>query len=436
MKRKYKIKLNKKRFKKTLAVLIVLIIVSFLVKPAVKWIVKSDLFDKTEITYTLRNGISLPDVKAGETIVSFFKTYYTALSELETKDLTAYFAMDQSEGYESALINQAALDYLLAYRVAGETDLTFKKCTFGITYKDAETDDNGNLTILLLLDEAIDFTMLEDITSYMCGAEHQFILKKTDDGYKITSHTVEESSYMTIDEAYKYAKEADKIYTNEQIKALIDDKLSKAVSSAQQYLSAYKNAKMDFNTNPLNYSIKKEASHDFDREDAVLYANKWVGQDQVVRNEDQWFVYDSYGGNCCNYVSQCLYAGGIPMDISGSQLWKWYGDTPDNTTSSKGRSRAWTGVGDFYDYCKNNEGFGLAAEVGVNLYSGSAGDAIVMTSGEEWSHVVIITQVIKDQDGKVVDYLINSNTSDRNNYPLSAYGTNRLELIRIIGWND
>ena len=61
------------------------------------------------------------------------------------------------------------------------------------------------------------------------------------------------------------------------------------------------------------------AAHAYDREAAAAYAREWAGE----RNP-QWGVYDGAGGNCMNYVSQCLYASGIPMDQSGDAQWYWY----------------------------------------------------------------------------------------------------------------
>ena len=54
-----------------------------------------------------------------------------------------------------------------------------------------------------------------------------------------------------------------------------------------------------------------------------------------------------------------------------------------------------------------------------------------------WAHhSVIVTKVIYDDNGNVIDLLINSNTTDRVDYPMSAYGYTDIRLIRIIGYND
>ena len=49
---------------------------------------------------------------------------------------------------------------------------------------------------------------------------------------------------------------------------------------------------------------------------------------------------------------------------------------------------------------------------------------------------MIVTKVIYDDDSNVVDLLINSNTTDRVDYPMSAYGYTDMRLIKIIGYND
>lgn len=429
--KKYKIKINKKKFRKRIGILFIIII-------GITIFAGINIFkqNKLEISSVIRNGVTMNDPKATEAIKNYFNTYYGALAKLETKDLSQYFYTEDQTAYENALINQAALDYLLAYRKASINDLTFKKCTFGLTYMDIETDKNGNLNISLDLDEAVSFRFLDDITSYMCGATHEFVLKKSSNGYKIIAHSVDDTVYQLIEGSFDKAKTADRSYTNEQLKTLMEETKNNLINTASASMTSYEKNRQAFNANPSAYAFINDTDNPYNRDKAAAYSMKWVNETKVVRNSDEWAVYDDIGGNCCNYVSQCLYAGGIPMDTIGDQVWKWYSDTPDKTASETGRSPAWTGVGDFYEYCKKNKKFGLSADVGGNIYAGDVGDVVIMTSGEVWSHVVIITQVVKDKDGNVTDYLINSNTSDRKNYPLSAYGNTVMEIIRIKGWNN
>jgi len=126
------------------------------------------------------------------------------------------------------------------------------------------------------------------------------------------------------------------------------------------------------------------------------------------------------------------------MDCDGDvdTQWKWYGETVDLDETESGRSPAWTGVEEFYTYASENTGYGLEAVVDDNVFSGSVGDILQYGQDDEWLHSVIITKVIKDSNGNMLDYLINSNTTDRINYPASAYGYSDLRLIKIEGWNE
>ena len=61
---------------------------------------------------------------------------------------------------------------------------------------------------------------------------------------------------------------------------------------------------------------------EYDRVAAVEYARKWaLSSNPQIKDYEQW------GGNCTNYISQCINAGGIPMDSDGNNVmkeWYWY----------------------------------------------------------------------------------------------------------------
>ena len=76
---------------------------------------------------------------------------------------------------------------------------------------------------------------------------------------------------------------------------------------------------------------------EYDRVAAVEYARKWA----LSRNP-QFKDYEQWGGNCTNYISQCINAGGIPMDSDGNNVmkeWYWYSDNK--------RTPSWTGAQPF-----------------------------------------------------------------------------------------
>ncbi len=435
----YKIKINKKKFIRAIILMILVLVIAVFGIPALfKQDNTASSPAKLEVLSVVREGATIQDDEIETFLTEYFETYYAALGTLKSKDITTYYDNEEEGSYRSGLINQNALDYLIAYRSASENDLRFTACTFGITFSDIDENEDGSVTISLLTDEEVNFAFLTEMSvkSYISAMPHTFILRKSEDGYQIISHTYEDTAYLVFEEKLNEALIEGKSYTQQELKTIADGLESDMVDTVISYLNGYQTEKDTFNEDPQSYMASVNTDHHYDRDSAVSYAMKWVGKTEAIRNSDEWTTYDYYGGNCNNFVSQCIYAGGIPMDTSGDYIWKWYGDTPDSTNAKEGRSPSWTGVGRFYDYCQNNEGYGMSADVGKNLYSGNKGDVIIMGSGEGWSHVVLITNVIEDEQGNMVDYLINSNTSDRINYPLSAYGHIKLELIRIHGWND
>lgn len=173
------------------------------------------------------------------------------------------------------------------------------------------------------------------------------------------------------------------------------------------------------------------ADHPYDRQTALDYARQYT----AVRNP-AWDDYAGIGGNCQNYVSQCLYAGGIPMDTTGAAVWKWFDGTVANDTTAAGRSSSWSGVDEFLAYAEGNTDYGLAAQTGAPYLTGQPGDLIQMGENGSWRHVVIISQTVTDESGQTIDYLVHSNTSNLENWPASLYGYPQRLLTRIAGWND
>ena len=49
------------------------------------------------------------------------------------------------------------------------------------------------------------------------------------------------------------------------------------------------------------------------------------------------------------------------------------------------------------------------------------------------NHSVLISGVVRDAEGRTVDYLIHSNTSDVRDFPVSIYPNPRQMLVRILG---
>ena len=83
----------------------------------------------------------------------------------------------------------------------------------------------------------------------------------------------------------------------------------------------------------------------YDRDRAVAYAREWA----MARNP-LFIDYTGFGGDCTNFVSQCLFAGSCRMNFT--PVFGWYYLDADSRTAS------WTGVQYFCDFLTSNRGEG------------------------------------------------------------------------------
>ena len=182
------------------------------------------------------------------------------------------------------------------------------------------------------------------------------------------------------------------------------------------------------------YTNLNVADTSYDRQRAVDYAQHWWNE----RNYNgRYLAYDDFGGNCQNFASQCLYAGGIRMDHTGTidNQWKFYSEVLNSKQAASGRSYSWTGVDMFYSYAVASYKSGLVSLTDIDYKYAEKGDIIHVGAYYQWRHALLITDVIKNEDGSVKEIIVASNTADRWNYPLSAYIYTAPRLIHILGQN-
>ena len=67
-----------------------------------------------------------------------------------------------------------------------------------------------------------------------------------------------------------------------------------------------------------------------------------------------------------------------------------------------------------------NTGSGLVGDAAAPYYTGEPGDVIAM-GNDHFRHIVMISEVLTDESGNTVDYLICSNTGDLCDFPAGAY---------------
>lgn len=391
---------------------------------------------------TTDDGVKLPD-EIRQLLLDYTSDKYEYMGELEYKSLSQYFNTDNTYGELYAGFCNTSLQYLIYERQSRSADLSYDEASFAINVKSAAVK-KGIYTINYTISEKVSFAIC-DTPAMSCGIEVEAQVSKGTDGkYKFdilaedtdVNLLIEERlmDYLGYDYDEYYLKDM-KIPDNTDCDKMYSGILKTLKSEAETDITEQEQMLSDYNASPDSFKTTKTAKHKYDRDKAVAYSYKWIDGEKVIRNP-AYSDYAVYGGNCQNYVSQALFASGIPMDWSGDQQWKWFDDEGDLSESPTGRSGSWSGTEYFYEYCNKNTGKGLVAETDGNIFSAQPGDVIQYVVDGWAHHSVIVTKVIYDDDGNVVDLLINSNTTDRVDYPMSAYGYTNIRLIRIIGYND
>lgn len=110
----------------------------------------------------------------------------------------------------------------------------------------------------------------------------------------------------------------------------------------------------------------------YDEAAAVAYARRWA----LLRNP-AYLDFHGLGGDCTNFVSQCLYAGAGVMNRT--PVYGWYYLTGNDRTAS------WTGVEYLYRFLTANKGPGpYAQEVGRE--DAVPGDVVQMGDLSGYTH--------------------------------------------------
>lgn len=350
-----------------------------------------------------------------ELITNYLDLYYKSLIGLETKDTSQLFT--NPKGTEAHFIN-SAIDLIVYHHKIQSSCMLLTKTKYDIEYTNVSIEDNM-VTINFLVDDYINFKYLKDIESREIDVEYEIVIRKENDKYTIDSIRVVQGNFVM------FTNELDiENTTNTEI----DNLKEKYIKLIDEDLK--ENSELMSVANEEKYETFIKCDHEYDRNKAVEYAKKYVDN----RNID-YIAYDDVGGNCQNYVSQSIHAGGIPMDTKGDYQWKHYGDEVNEKNEKKGRSTSWTGTINFYDYAANENKSGMCTDVDENIFYAESGD-VAHVGYNGFSHAVIVVKEIYDENGNKIDFLINSNTASLENYPFMAYVYPNKRIIKVLGYND
>lgn len=196
------------------------------------------------------------------------------------------------------------------------------------------------------------------------------------------------------------------------------------------------NNDIDFNTlksnsfNPFNniLNIRTARRYNFNRTAMYNYART-----HAYDYNENYGDFTYYGGDCTNFVSQIIKAGGAPYDTTGNYVWYYYDIYTNNYSYS------WSSVNSLYYYLTGNDYIGpqgtLANTTDIQ-YGMMRGDVVQIntnySSDNIYEHAVAI---VFYQPGSTTSTKVAAHTANAFNKPLSEYvGIKR--YIKLTGYYE
>ena len=153
----------------------------------------------------------------------------------------------------------------------------------------------------------------------------------------------------------------------------------------------------------------------YDRDRALAYAREWA----MSRNP-LFIDYTGFGGDCTNFVSQCLFAGSCRMNFT--PMFGWY------YLDAESRTASWTGVRYFYNFLTDNRGEGPFG-VETDAAALRVGDVVQLQNKEgTFYHTLFVSGI--DPDAGI---LVAAHSDDAFDRPLSTYTYAAARFLQVSG---
>lgn len=151
----------------------------------------------------------------------------------------------------------------------------------------------------------------------------------------------------------------------------------------------------------------------YDRAAGVAYATKWA-----LKRNPNYYSFDKIGGDCTNFISQCLYAGAKRMNYTPTFGWYY------NSVSS--RSPSWTGAQFLNRFLLSNDKTGPQAVL-VQQEHVIPGDIIQLQNNTGRIYHSLFVVSIQDE------ILICAHDDDSFFRPLNTYNFASALYLKIVG---
>lgn len=362
-----------------------------------------------------------------DVVENYFAERMDVLSKLEMNSSIKNYLLNDIDYYE--------LDTLIKYRKLQIGDLRFKKINQTVELNNIEVEGD-KAKVDVVLDEKITFNDSSDVISEE-SIEHNLTLICINNEWKI-QHDDFDSDFKELFEKQQTNTSRKVMSSNNNLRNIQKQILTEEateVSNKKKELEKIKteNDNQEKNLNKIKAKATKFKFKKYDREVASLYARKYA---KNPNKDYPFYGKPDYKGDCTNFTSQCLYAGGIVTDNVGK--YQWYK-----------LNSAWRGANKFYEYWNNNKGSGSTKglKASKSIFKDiRLADLIEKKPENAVTHTVIVTGYKVDSWGfndpwkYKYDVLICQHSDDKKSgmlkdYPLSAkkWSTKETIYVKISG---
>lgn len=270
---------------------------------------------------------STVDIRINAFLEQYFKERESNFNDTELSVIQEITAQS-----DNAVLSSSEMRTCLIAKMEEKFDFTIVSSDTTFSISDTKIEDN-----YVYLD-VYEWTNVEytgdsglvDMFGY--GVDHSMVLERNDDTYCLLSDTYDEGPLTGMSSSL----------SNAEFFELMNAEYPDYSEEQTEYDSIH----------PEEQSFSVQSSSAYNPYKAIEYANKWVSHNADGEYEPSGYNTSEYasnvGADCTNYVSQCMYAGGLEMDPVGNNSDWWY-----DSKQSCPWSTVWFTVAPHFKYFKN-----------------------------------------------------------------------------------
>ncbi len=361
---------------------------------------------------------SQEEVNIKTTIETFFNDYEVAVDN-EDADF-----QDIDKTFDGDLVNKTLIKTILSRKVTLAMNYpngTLKELNKKLEFNYVSIDINGEKAeVQVSVTKRFNYNITPKVTS---GERNNYIIKLKKDNYwkiQYVNGFIDNSIQRDFDGKNINSESIENLNT---YNANLKQDVKTFYTKMAEELSVLRNAK-GVVLSEYNNVISPMATT-YNRSGAVQYAVNHADTGTYNRN---YFNFGDSGGDCTNFISQCLHEGGGISEHVGTA----YSDTCWYYTTSTNRSSSWTGATQFNRYIKSS--VSKINKTMVTFDTIDKGDIIQLGETSSPYHSLIVTGIAMGGANYRTDLLICCHTTDRLNESLLAtFGGENMQYIHILG---